>query len=172
MDGLFHVAVAFSSSGDNIGSDNSSIKLYINNSLVATNYDTWTYTDEKFWKFTVGGKAPLAVIEDASSLQTTSIDSVVSNLRIYNYCKADFTDSMANTFSENGTDLVVPSKMIEISQDNVTYYKVGDPELPFFYEKVPADDTVQVYVRSLLPNDLTGQEDRTAGIVTSWDIGV
>jgi len=171
IDRLFHIAVVFSANGKNIGG-NSSIKLYINGGLVATNHDPWSYSDEKLFKFTVGGKAPLAIIEHASSLETTSIDGVVSNLRIYNYCKSDFTDSMNNTFSANGNDLLLPAKMIEISQDNVTFHRVGDAELPFFYEEVPAGDTVQFYVRSTIPNGLTGKEDRTAGIVTSWSIGV
>ena len=172
IDGLYHIAVAFSANGQNIDSDGSSIKLYINNSLVATNYDTWSYTDEKLFKFTLGGKAPLVFIEHSSSLKTTSVDGVISNLRMYNYCKSDFTDSMNNTFAEYSGDLLLPAKMIEISQDNVTYYKIGDRELPFFYEKVPAGDSVEVYVRSIIPDGLTGKEDRTAGIITSWDIGV
>jgi len=120
----------------------------------------------------MGGKAPLSVIEHASSLKTTSVDGVISNLRIYNYCKSDFTDSMNNTFSENGNDLVLPSKMIEISQDNVTFYRVGAAELPFSYDKVQAGDTVQIYARSIIPNGLTGKEDRTANVVVNWDIGV
>jgi len=171
-DALFHIAVSFSANGQNLGGDNSSLKIYLNNGLVATNYDPWSYTDEKLWKFTLGGKAPLAMVEHSSSLKTTSVNSVVSNLRIYNYCKSDFTDSMNNTFTTNSSDLLLPAKMIEISQDNVTYYKVGDAMLPFFFEKVPAGDSEQIYVRSIIPNDLTGKEDRTAGIITSWDIGV
>jgi len=90
VDGLFHVAVVFSANGQNLAGDNSTIKLYINNGLVASNYDPWRYSDEKLFKFTLGGKAPLALIEHSSSLKTTSIDGVVSNLRIYNYCKSDY----------------------------------------------------------------------------------
>jgi hypothetical protein len=171
IDNLFHMAVSFSANSKAMGGA-ATIKLYVNGGLMATNHDPWTYTDEKFWKFSIGGKAPLAMVEQSGSLETTSIDSVISNLRIYDYCRTDFTDSMNNTFSENGLDLLTPSKMIEISQDNVTYYKVGDAELPFIYEKVPVGDSVQVYVRTILPDGLTGREDRTAGIVTSWDIGV
>jgi len=172
IDGLFHIAVAFSASGNSLGGDHGTIKLYINNGLVATNYDPWSYTDEKLFKFVLGGKGPLGLIENSSSLETTSADGVISNLRIYNYCKSDFTDSMNNVFRSGSNDLLIPSKMIEISQDNLTYYKVGDAELPFFYKKVPINDTVQIYVRSMIPDNLTGKEDRTAGILTQWDIGV
>jgi hypothetical protein len=172
IDGLFHIGVVFSSNGKHLDSDGSSIKLYLNNELVATNYDTWTYSDEKLFKFTLGGKPPLGLIEHSNSLEASAVDGVVSNLRIYNYCKTDFTDSMNNTFSENGTDLLLPSKMIEISQDNLTFYKVGDAELPFIFEKVPVGNTIPIYVRSTIPSGLTGKEDRTAGIITSWYIGV
>lgn len=173
IDSLFHIAVAFSANGKNLDSDSSTIKFYINNFPVATNYGTWTYTDEKLFRFTLGGKTPLAVIEQSSSLENRSIDAVVSNLRIYNYCKSNFTDSMNNVFDDNAADdLVIPSEMIEISQDNVTYYRVGDAELPFFYSKVPDGDTKQIYVRSAIPEGLSGKENRTAGIVTSWDVGV
>jgi len=172
IDGLYHIAVVFSANGRNLDVDSSSIKFYINNSVVATNYDTWEYSDEKLFKFTLGGKAPLAFMEGGTRLETTSVDGVISNLRVYNYCRTDFEDSMSNSFRDDLTDLLLPAKMIEISQDNVTYYKVGAAELPFFYEKVPAGDTVQIYVRTTIPAGLTGKEDRTAGIVTSWDIGV
>ena len=172
IDELYHIGVVFSANGKNLAGDSSTIKLYINNGLVATNYVTWDYTDEKLFKFTVGGKAPLSLIEHSGSLETTSIDGVMSNLRIYNYCKVDFTDSMNNTFTDASSDLLLPAKMIELSQNNLTYYKIGDMNLPFFYKKVPAGNTIQFYVRSIIPDDLTGKEDRTAGIVTSWDIGV
>jgi len=172
IDELFHIAVAFSANGANIDSDGSTLKLYLNNGLLGSNYDPWRYTDEKLFKFTMGGKVPLGLIEHSSSLTTTSVDSVISNLRIYNYCKSDFTDSMGNYFTDDSVDLVPPSKMIEISQDNVTYYKVGDAELPFFYEQVPAGDSKEIYVRSVIPVGLTGKENRTAGITTIWDIGV
>jgi len=158
IDSLFHVAVAFSANGHHLGG-NSSIKLYINNSLIATNHDPWRYTDEKLFKFTLGGKGPLGLIEHSSSLDTSSVDGVISNLRIYNYCKSDFTDSMSNSFKSYSEDLLLPAKMIEISQDNLTYYKVGDIELPFFYKKVPIGDTVQIYVRANVPEDLTGKDN-------------
>lgn len=173
IDNLFHIAVSFSANGENLDIDNSTIKFYINGSPVASNYDPWDYTDEKLFKFTLGGKSPLAMVEHSSSLTTGSVDGVISNLRIYNYCKSNFTDSMNNDFDESvSDDLLIPSKMIEISQDNVTYYKVGDAALPFLYEKVPSGNSVQIYVRSTIPGGLTGKEGRTAGILASWDIGV
>ena len=67
--------------------------------------------------------------------------------------------------------MINPSEMLEIS-DNVTYYKVGAPELPLFFEKVSPGTTIPIYVRSIVPKGLTGKEKRTSGIVASWEIGV
>ena len=172
IDQLYHFAIVVSSNGRNISSDGSTIRFYMNNGLVAINRDTWSYSDDKLFKFTLGGKAPLNIVRDSNAVATVSADGVISNLRMYNYCRNDFTDSMNNTFSEYGGDLLRPAEMIEISQDNVTYYKIGDAELPFFYEKVPTGDSVNFYVKSKIPFGLTGKESRTAGIITSWDIGV
>jgi len=172
IDKLFHFGIVFSSNGRNIGSDNSTIRFYINNYLVGTNYEPWGITDNKLFKFTFGGKGPLGLIEQASSLKTSSVDGVVSDLRIYNYCKTDFTDSMINIPSENRIfGLTKPSQMIEIS-NNLTYYKVGDPELPLSFEKVSPGTTIPIYVRSIVPKGMVGKESRTSGIVASWTVGV
>ena len=173
IDRLFHFGIVFSSNGKNISSDNSTIRFYINNYLVGTNYEPWEIIDNKLFKFTFGGKGPLGLIEQASSLETSSVDGVVSDLRIYNYCKTDFTDSMVNIPSENRIfGLIRPSQMIEISKDNLTYYKVGDSELPLFFEKVNPGVTTPIYVRSIVLKGMVGKESRTSGIVSSWDIGV
>jgi hypothetical protein len=172
IDKLFHFGIVFSSNGRNISGDNSTIRFYINNYMVGINYEPWEIIDNKLFKFTFGGKGPLGLIEQASSLTTSSVDGVVSDLRIYNYCKTDFTDSMSNIPDETRiSGLVNPSEMIEIS-DNVTYYKVGDPELPLFFEKVSPGTTIPIYVRSIVPKGLTGKEKRTGGIVASWDVGI
>ncbi len=173
IDKLFHFGIVFSSNGKNIGADNSTIRFYINNYLIGVNYEPWEIIDNKLFKFTFGGKGPLGLIEQASSLETSSIDGVVSDLRIYNYCKTDFTDSLTNISDEDRIfGLTQPSKMIEISSNNVTFYKVGDSELPFLFEKVPIDATIPIYVRSIVPKGLTGKENRTSGVIASWNIGV
>ena len=44
----------------------------------------------------LGGKVPLVMVQFSSSLVTTSVEGVVSDLKIYNYCKTDFEDSLQN----------------------------------------------------------------------------
>lgn len=173
IDNLFHFGIVFSNNGQRMGADNSTIRLYINNFLMGTNYQTWDILDSKSFKFTFGGKSPLGLIEQAGSLDTSSVDGVLSNLRIYNYCKTDFTDSLQNIPDKQRVgNLTSPSKFIEISSDNVTFYRVGAPQLPFLIEKVPAGTVVPIYIRSIVPATLTGYESRTSGIVASWDVGV
>ena len=131
IDGLWHFGIVFSNTGTKIG-DNSTIRVYINNYLVASNYSTWEIKENKSWKFSLGGKVPLALIQFASSLITTSVEGVISDLKIYNYCKTDFSDSLQNIPDEARIDNpYLPSKLIEISDDNVTFYRVGAAGLPF-----------------------------------------
>jgi hypothetical protein len=173
IDGLWHFGIVFSNTGEKIGGDNSTIRVYMNNYLVASNYRTWEIKENKSWKFALGGKVPLVLVQFASSLVTTSLEGVVSDLRIYNYCKTDFSDSMKNLSDESRIyNPYSPSKLIEISDDNVTFYKVGAPELPFKFELVEADEVVPIYVRSIVPKDITGYESRTSGLYVSWDVGV
>ena len=66
-----------------------------------------------------------------------------------------------------------PDDFIAISKDNVTFHKVGSPELPFFFDDVPAGDSIPIWVKVEVPRfGLTGQEKRTAEVLGSWDIGV
>jgi hypothetical protein len=74
---------------------------------------------------------------------------------------------------EPTTGLLKPNDFIAISKDNVTFHKVGSSELPFFFEEVPADSSIPIWVRVNVPRfGLTGKEKRTAEVLASWDIGV
>ncbi len=172
VDELFHFALVYSSTGEHISSDGSTLRLYFNNRPITRIMESWTFGDNKYFKFILGGEPPMAVKENSSSMESSSIDGVISDLKIYNYCKTDFYDSMENIESDNEGDLIKPSRLISISKDNLTYYNVGDSSLPFLFEKVPAGDSVPVYVKSNIPKGLTNQEKRTSGLVIQWDIGV
>jgi len=99
------------------------------------------------------------------------MDAVVSRLKIYNYCKTDFSDSTYGSIVTQRR-LSKPSDFIEISKDNVTFYKVGSTELPFFFEQVPVNDEIPIWVKVRLPENLIGAEKRTSKILGSWDVGV
>ena len=92
--------------------------------------------------------------------------------KVHNYCKTDFSSSIALDPESDKAFLDQPSTFVEISKDNLTFHKVGDAELPFVFEKVSPAEKVPIYVRTNIPKRLTGKEKRTAGIIASWDIGV
>ena len=170
IDTTFHVGIVFSNDGTQISNDGSTLRVYINNDLVIKVTDTWSVNDNKHFNFVFGGKGPLA-LKVAQTQETGSVDGVVSNFKMYNYCKTDFRKSMAG-IEDVADNLIKPSSLIEISRDNLTYYKVRDGALPFRFEAVPDGVSTPIYVRTLIPDNLSGYENRTAGLIVYWDLGV
>jgi len=170
LDTTFHIGVVFSNDGTQISNDGSTLRVYINNDLVITVKDTWAVNDNKHFNFVFGGKGPLG-LKVAQTQRTGSVDGVISNFKIYNYCKTDFYNSMAGN-PDVLDNLAKPSSLIEISRDNLTYYKVRDGALPFKFEAVPDGVSTPIYVRTILPDNLSGEEKRTAGLLVYWDLGV
>jgi len=168
IDDLFHLGFVFSNDGTHIDNDGSTIRLYFNNELAGKTTETWDVGDSKKYNFFIGGKNIHAVKE---AFPSGSIDGVVSNFKIYNYCKTDFADSIGN-YEVPKTALVRPNEMIEISKDNITFYNIGDTSLPLVYNSVPNNNMVSVYIRSIVPDGLTGAEKRTASIVASWHVTI
>jgi hypothetical protein len=172
LDTLLHIGIVYSANGRATG-DGSTIKVFINNTLVGSNFDTWEVLDSKLFKFTFGGQGMLALKEADASFNASSVDGVVSELKIYNYCKDNFYTSLLRLpDEEKGDNLIKPSKFIEISNDNLTFYKVGAAQLPFVFKSVPPGVSVPIYYRTVLPKELSGAEKRTSAIIASWDIGV
>ena len=172
IDAVYHFAFVFSNDGKGIDVDGSTIRFYINNTLAGKSTETWKVTDDKHFNFTLGGQSLLLQKISEADQRASSVDGVVGRLKIHNYCKTDFTDSINLDPLSDKPRLDDPSEFIEISDDNLTFYRVGDAELPIKFEKVSPGEKVPVYVRSTLPRRLTGNEKRTAGITASWDIGV
>ena len=172
IDRIMHMAFVFSNDGIGIGNDGSAIRVYVNNVLIAKSLTKWKVSDEKYFHFIFGGQSLLVQKMQGFIPKSSSVDGVVSNVKIYNYCKTDFRGSIRSADIEGGTLLTKPSDLIEISKDNVTFYRVGDAEIPFYFKNVLPNETVPVYVRTTIPNLLTGNEKRTAELFGQWDIGV
>jgi hypothetical protein len=172
IDELIHFAFVYSNTGKHISSDGSTIRLYINNILVTKIVSPWVLGDNKHCKFTIGGQSPMAIKESSPSMDSSSISGIISDFKIYNYCKTDFYDSINNIPDVYKDVLVKPSELISISKDNLTYYNVGDDGIPFLFEKVPNGNSVPIYVKSNIPKGLTYKEKRTSGLIIQWDIGV
>jgi hypothetical protein len=172
LDKVTHMAFVFSNNGTGISSDASTIRLYLNNVLVAKIHNKWTVSDKKHFTFLFGGPSPLLKKASDYDYYSSAVDGVLSRLRIFNYCKTNFDDSIRNDESLAQRSLTKPNEFVEISKDNLTFYRIGSDQLPFFFEDVPAGETVPVWVKLNLPRNLTGREKRTAKILGSWDIGV
>ncbi len=171
IDNMFNIAFVFSNTGEHIDNDGSTIRVYVDNFLIGKITDTWDISDNKYFKFLLGGKSLLALKEGSVTAETTSVGGVASNLKIYNYCKTDFSDVL-NTEEIDEVKLKKPSELIEISKDNLTFYKVGSEDLPLAFSMVAPGTIVPVYVRPVLTRNLTGAERRTASLVAEWDVTV
>ena len=172
IDKIMHMAFVFSNDGTSIGNDGSTIRVYVNNVLIAKSFTKWKVSDEKHFNFVFGGQSLLVQKLQGFIPKASSVDGVVSNVKLYNYCRTDFKDSIRSADIEGAALLTKPSDLIEISKDNVTFYRVGATELPFYFKNVLQNETVTVYVRTTIPNSLTGDEKRTAELLGQWDIGV
>jgi hypothetical protein len=150
FDTLVHIGIVYSATGLATG-DGTTIKIFMNNKLLGYTTDTWEVNDAKLFKFIFGGQGLLGIKEGDRGFSRSIMD-LPDELR--------------------GDNLNSPSKLIEISKDNLTFYKVGDPALPFIFKNVPPGSAVPIYFRTVIPGDLTGAEKRTSAIVGSWDIGV
>ncbi len=170
LDVSFHLGIVFSNDGTQIDNDGSTIKIYFNNSLMAKSNIAWNVYDNKHFQFVLGGQGPLSLRTDGWTV-TSSVDAVVCNLKIYNYCKTNFESSIFNRV--DGADaLIKPSNLIEISKNNLTYYKVGDSSLPLKFEAVSADAVTSIYVRTDVPSSLVGKEKRTSNLLVYWDMAI
>jgi hypothetical protein len=173
IDKLLHMAFVFSNDGKGIALDGSTVRVYINNQVVGKHYDKWKVSDDKHFNFFLGGQGLLVQKMKGFDPTSSAVDGVVARLKIHNYCKTDYSDSMpayGGTFTRK---VLKPDDFIAISKDNVTFHKVGSAGLPFFFDDVPAGNSIPIWVRVNVPRfGLTGHEKRTAEVLGSWDIGV
>lgn len=169
---IFHMAFVFSNNGTGIASDGSTIRFYINNRLFAKSTTTWSVGDDKHFTFILGGQGLLVQKAQGFDYTSSAVDGVICRLKIHNYGKTDYSDYKSEDPYSIDRSLLKPSNFIEISKDNVTYNKVGSTALPFFFNDVPPGESIPIWVKVLLPKELTGAEKRTANILGSWDIGV
>ena len=172
LDSPIHLAFVFSCDGKGIPEDGSTIRFYINNVLVAKSFDKWNITDDKHFNFFFGGNGLLIQKSQGFDTRSSSVDGVISRLKIHNYCKLNYPDIYIEDHEVYEPDLWTPSKSLSISKDNVTYHKVGSLDLPFLFEDVPDGTSVKVWFKTELPEKFSGGERRVSNIIGSWDIGV
>jgi hypothetical protein len=87
--------------------------------------------------------------------EITGLNGVIDNVKIFNYYKRDFSDSLAN----EAFPLVKKARdMIDISIDGVNYYGYEDrgSGLPVFKRNVQSGDSFDVYLRA---KDISDTQD-------------
>jgi hypothetical protein len=156
---VFHIAFVWSNDGTAIDSHGTTIRLYINNQLIGSSQSQWEIRETKSSRLIIGG----AVSQKATSEDPTTIWGAVDNLKVYNYCKTDFTDYIIEGISS--IDILSPNSFLEISQDGTNFYDRNSDQLPLIYENVPVGASRTVWVRTNIPDDLTGLEKRTAQLI-------
>ncbi len=58
--------------------------------------------------------------------------------------------------------------MIQISLDNATFHSSGADTLPLVIRGVENNEVATVYIRSNVPRDITGNENRDASLLVRW----
>lgn len=175
---VFHFAVAWDA--NRRLPQNVSLGMFVDGEPVYGANKTWKSVREQGNRVAFGGElsqrfaaAPHNVVAQVftpvASLPTNATASswaAIENLKIYNYPKTDFSDRFDEDLVR--TQLVTPSEMIQISLDNVTFEGVGSQNLPLVREDVADGEAVTLYVRTNIPRDLTGDEDRDASVIVRW----
>ena len=145
--------------GTQIDSHGTTAALFINGVTIGTTTETWEVRDSKSSRLLIGG----TLSQKAANRGTTSMWGVIDNLKVYNYCKSDFADR--NTEGYDTVDVLSPNSFLEISKDGVNFYDRDSAQLPLEYEDVPPGESRVVWVRTNIPADLTGKEQRTAQLI-------
>ena len=97
---------------------------------------------------------------------TSSSWALLENIKIYNYPKTDFSDRNIKDITR--TQELTPSEMIEVSVDNVNFFGVGSSSLPLRVPKVAPNTPTTVYIRTIIPKELSGRESRDASLIVRW----
>lgn len=123
------------------------LAIYIDNKLFSTleaeALDTVDLRHNPYATLIFGGLAWDGLIDSFSS----SVGGVVDNLKVFNYAKHDFSDSLSK---EGLTHTTPNSELIEISKDGVNFYGVSDrgSGIPLIFSDVEQGDPINIYVKN------------------------
>ena len=156
---IFHLGFVWSNDG-HFMDNGDTIRLYINNQLIASSKATWELGDTKAAILRLGGPNTQAAYNN-----DIWGSGVFANLKVYNYCKTNF-----NVEIEEATDDIIysPNRFLEISKDNIHFYNVGSVELPLIFESVPPNEKRVVYVRSNKMRNFDGVNKYTGTLIIDW----
>jgi uncharacterized protein YkuJ len=174
-----HIAVVWDTLG-RIGATGSTLQVYINGETVYGTTLSWDAIREGGATLMFGGEVGQGIAATPHNETATTFTAVptlpqdntasswasLENIKIYNYAKTNFDDRNDRELSR--TQLLKPSEMLEISLDNTTWHGVGSDSLPLVVPGVESGQEGTVYVRSNIPKDITGDENRDASLLVRW----
>lgn len=174
-----HVALVWDSLG-RIPPNGATMRMLVNGENVFATTRTWAGLREGGATFMFGGEvgqALAAVRHNDTALTFTAVPSLpqtntasawalLENIKVYNYAKTDFSD--INNRDLTRTQLLKPSEMLQVSLDGINWYSSGSDNLPLVVKDVPPGGEATVYMRSNIPRDITGDEERDASLLVRW----
>lgn len=174
-----HVAIAWDVFG-RMPPTGATLRMWINGEIVFGTNRTWDGLREGGAAVMFGGEVGQAVAatphnETALTFtavptlpqdNTSSAWALLENIKIYNYAKTNFSD--INNRDLNRAQLIKPSDMLQISLDNIDFYSSGSDQLPLVVPNVPPGGDATIYMRSNIPKDITGDENRDASLLVRW----
>ncbi len=159
----FHMAVVWDSSGQHM-SNSDTIRFYINDSLIYSSMEKWEVLDNQSTTIKLGGgNSPVAYNYDVPSGGGTFRD-----LKIYDYCKTDF--STYQDLDNNAKTYKAEEYML-ISKDGLNFFGQGSKNLPLSFEQVPAEESVDLYVKTIKDNTFKCS-NKTADLIITWLLSV
>jgi len=174
-----HVALVWDVNGS-IGPLNSTVQIVVDGEIVYGSNRSWEGVREGGASVMFGGEVGQAIaaapqnetattftpVPTQPATNTASTWALLENIKIYNYAKTDFSDRFDRDLLRS--QLLKPSDMIEISLDNVNFHSSGSDDLPLVSLGVEDGEEATIYIRSNIPKDITGNENRDASLLVRW----
>ena len=154
-----HVAVVWDATGEHTGNGDT-LRFYVNSKLAYSSKIPWEVKDNKSTTIKLGGgNSPLAYNYDVASG-----GGIFRDLKIYDYCKNSF-DNYVNSNEYSKT--YEAEDFMFISKDDINFYGVGSLNLPLIFEKVPAGNSVPIYIKTI-KNTNFKYSNKTADLMVTW----
>lgn len=161
-DQVFHFAIVWSNDGS--ATDNGdTLRFYINGSKALASKYTWDVNDTKqmFVKFGGGGTQLSYTLASAFGAM------FIENVKIYDFCKDSFD---ANDYQDE-VELVDPSEFLQLSDNDVDFYSVGNDNLPLVFKEIVPGGSKIIYVRSNRSKDKK-MSGCSGNILIEWAVSI
>ena len=154
-----HIAVVWDASGKHTDNGDT-LRFYVNSDIAFSSKVSWEIKDNKSTTVKLGGgNSPLAYNYDVASG-----GGVFKDIKLYDYCKTDFSDY---TDAASSAKVYTAEDYMLISKDNVNFYGKGSENIPLIFEKVPSRDSAKIYVKTIKDGTFK-YSNKTADLIITW----